>query len=224
MSKKMEEFFDVNIARSLESAQTIENIILDSNFLKGLGLNADSMVVPEGALITGSLIEAMKLSGDQQMMDFPQPWTHQNFLDQFPGEPIERELNRQTSNYVTELDDRIASLRELHQIDEATWQVAHTVGASKESIDDLAEVFFVDYLPHLMCEWLRSMFYSDSKNILFWDRVTECFEMGGVPCGWLGGIPFDEGGDPRECMVMCHLNTLGRPRELIYPGLKEAWP
>jgi hypothetical protein len=68
--------------------------------------------------------------------------------------------------------------------------------------DDVYGVFVNEIFSYILRMVLGSYFGGLDKWPVA-NHLLNCFETGGVPCGWIGP-EFEEGGDPQKCMQVLH--------------------
>ncbi len=38
-------------------------------------------------------------------------------------------------------------------------------------------------------------------------RLFQAYQTGGMPCGWLGLVDYQDGADPKECIALFHMHA-----------------
>lgn len=224
------DFLKPNSDQTKLNLERINNFIQNPKFLQGLGKEADSLDYSDDLLVTGSLIEGVTLFSSQEMMNQEQPWSHQYFPDQYNAaaeavrensSPINnQELSSLTDgkdDYLGKIESSFRELAKKHGIAE----VSKELGASTETIEWALSYTFEGNLYDLLDNTLYSAYFSEFHKSPFWNRICEFFEAGGLPCGWVGGVSLEQGGDPLTSLVMCHRNTKDRPREIVFSGITD---
>jgi len=195
----------------------IENMLLSPAFLAGIGANSIGMIIPPGIPVTSNIATAHDMMTSQNIWNMPRPWPYQYFV----GE-VEDEVSAYTYGGTMTTFERKARLavyqdnadgfrKKIFKHFEEVYRSQGIVDflheknlANLRNFKFIVENSFKNEIKAYIGYMLEMTFLVGLKSSSFFTRMIELFEVGGVPCGWLGDVRFSEGADPRQCMAMLH--------------------
>jgi len=227
--KEVFEFLKPNNIQTEKNLYRIDRLIRSENFLQGLGANANSLDYDDSYLVTGSIVEACKLLRSQEVLHLEKPWPYHMFCDEqsfaikLLSESSEKRADSDWDGngvfeYLCEVEEyRLIKLRnELNLL-----QVNNDLDRQKSSINNAIDSLFDGEIFELLENFVNAAYYSEFHNSPFWNRVTDFYEVGGLPCGWLGGKSIADGGKPENCLVMCHRNIKSLSNQILLTEIKD---
>jgi len=204
------------IDEASEKSLTRLNTIAESDgFLAGLGHRSKEFEIAPGFPVVTDVSRAYYLMVSQQMWDKTQPSDEKYFVG-VVEDSVSRyklydsqERQRRLTYYKDNLDDfgvyireRIANAFEQNKISD--YVLDGRVGDLP--VKDIEEYVLSDMANEIDAYFLRMILGSYLGGLDEWpvaSHLLNCFETGGLPCGWIGP-EFKDGGVPHECMQVLH--------------------
>lgn len=216
------EIFNASFSDRLEAdLARIEKMLLSPKFLQGIGKNSSEMSVISDVPVITDLVIAHNLMTSQEIWDLPEPWPYQYFVGEVE-EAISKhsygigmassERRHRLGLFKENLDSlgskilsRLKQVYEQHDI--VNFLCQNSSLESKEKLIFYAENSFQNSIEAYIEGMIKVSFLSGLDTSNFFVRMIELFEMGGLPCGWLGGVRYENGADPKECMAMLYFGS-----------------
>jgi len=200
---------------SEKSLYRLNALAESEKFLAGLGFRCLDFKIDPAYPVVKDISKAYYLMVSQEMWDRPQP-TDEKYFVGVVEDSVERykhydneERKRRTSCYSNHIDGfgvyiraRIATAFKKNKILE--YALDERVG--KLPAKDIEGYVFGQITNEIDAYFLKMILGSYLGGLERWpvtNHLLECFETGGIPCGWIGPN-FEDGGVPKECMQVLH--------------------
>lgn len=209
MLKDYEAYFDTEDAGLREVVERLRALVISERLLVGLGQGAEQTELPPGFHVQTDLEEARRMAYGDDLADVPEPRPYVLFTDVIGNSVVSENAGINPVNKPKQLmgkgfmkfgDDSetviLASGQKLQVEDEFR----------RRGFDDVANDYYVfvsDQGGAMVDRILSAGWFGGISCHPVAERMLECLEAGGLPCGWIGTPPW-EGGDARDCMQMVH--------------------
>ncbi len=208
MLKDYEAYFDTEDAGLREVVERLRALVTSERLLVGLGKNADQVDIPPGFGVQTDLDLAQRMAYGDDLYGAPEPKPFVPFMTIMnnsvklenagssadkPQQPMQQGFNEFGNDSEAAL---LASGRK-HQVEDEF---------RRRGYDDVADDYYVfvsDQGGAMVDSILSAGWFGGISCHPVAERMLECLETGGLPCGWIGTRP-REGGNARDCMQMVH--------------------
>jgi len=197
----------------------IEKMLFNSDFLVGIGENSGDMSIPPATPIITDIMQAHAMMTSQDVWAMPKPWPYQYFVGEVEDEAAAHNFGHGMTT--AERKARLAIHKEnidsfrpklfahLAQVYKQQGVVEFLARKGQFELREKKFLFVVeDSFPNSLEAYIEYMievaFLAGLTASKFFTRMIELLELGGLPCGWLGGVCYSEGADPWQCMAMLH--------------------
>lgn len=203
-----EAYFDTEDAGLREVVERLRALVTSERLLVGLGKDADQVEIPPGFVVQTDLDLAQQMAYGDDMYGAPEPLPFEPFLDVMnnsvglenagssadkPQQPIRLGLIK----FGDDSETALLASGQKHQVEDEF---------RRRGFDDVANdltVFAGAQGSSMVDRILSAGWFGGIACHPVAERMLECLETGGLPCGWIGTRPW-EGGNARDCMQMVH--------------------
>ena len=208
------DYFDTDDPLTRRDLKRIDDLLESDVFLKALGIEAHTLLVPEGFPIVTDIVRAEKMLHDQDVWDTPEPWPYQYFaeitdrINPYKYVTFE-ERKRIDKNRQKNIDAFTKSFFYFLEAKYKEYQIVRflsdSVDISKEDESDTLEIIdsFKNDIDAFIDHLIYASYFGGIDASPEHKRIYEAFLTGGMPCGWVGPLP-ENGGDPKKCMQLMH--------------------
>ena len=209
MLKNYEAYFDTEDAGLREVVERLRALMVSERLLAGLGKDAKSVEIGEGFNVLTDLEKARRMAYGDDLATVPEPRPYVLFTNVIsnsarpsdaginPANKPQRPMRTGFRQIVWDSEKLIREAGKKHQV-EKEFRLRGYEDVANDYYVFVSDqgVAMVDSI--ISAGWFGGLSYHSVA-----ERMLECLETGGLPCGWIGDYPW-EGGDARECMQMVH--------------------
>jgi len=209
MLKDYEAYFDTEDAGLREVVERLRALVTSERLLVGLGKDAGQVEIPPGFGVQTDLDLAQRMAYGDDMYGVPEPLPFEPFLDVMnnsvsasdagirPSDKPQQPMQKGFREFGWGSETAILEAGKRHQVEDEF---------RRRGFDDVANEYYVfvgDQGGAMVDRILSAGWFGGIACHPVAERMLECLETGGLPCGWIGTRP-REGGNARECMQMVH--------------------
>jgi len=190
----------------------IESLLNSDYFLAGLFLDFAAKFESSDYELITDVQAAINLQYSQEIWDMEEPWPFQYFASEL------EDAESEAINYAEYPELKNERLQKAWQhnlngdftksfidfVRNKLDAIRHVPSLNDKNID------FIDGLIGEIANLVYCQFHSlinvalirDYRKSSFYSAMLDIYEQGAIPCGWMGAIPYLNGGDPRKCFAV----------------------
>jgi hypothetical protein len=200
---------------SEQSLERLNALAESDRFLAGLGFRCHEYKIDSAYPVVRDYSRAYYLMVSQEMWDQTEPADEKYFVgvvedsvDQFRDFDNTEQTRR--SQYCAEhMDDFGAYMRNRTAMAFKENKIfeyvpdGHSGDPPAGFLDEDSYSIFVNEIDAYFLRMILGSYFGGLEKWPVASHLLQCFESGGMPCGWVGP-EFEDGGDPQACMQVLH--------------------